>query len=632
MPLVLPGGNSFAGIMDRRGMVVPRDGRFAVEIWCRVGEELIVPAGVLNESAIQYDGGTSVAISFTGGRLHISAEALALDNFQFLKVSASVSGVTTGLPLTIYFAVRPYGLEGVTPVHDLVYNSKGFWMSESRVVVVFPRRPELSWASDARHGDAAQFLMAPPERTAVRCSAGMATAVSAFHFAPEANGERAIEVLLPLEPVYPREVPFAEILPGDSGGRRSTVLPRGTGLGGRASAGVSVDPTESSAKEASQPLAGTGGRRVESKSLAIFGQMALGQVLAAADITAPRISEILLHRNHWIVAAVRALMTESEEAAAVRLLSFCLLGMQRNGYLPQGRGKWAFQGQALTAVADFYRARGGGVDETLARYSQVKSMAKWIMRKRREVSHAPTKPAGLFPPGLSRNGIGQDYHLADNFWGIEGLQAASWLARQFGDHADADAFHADAMKFAGNVKAAIHRELEYGIMQQVPGRLHRAFDASSGAELLDLALTDEARSLLAPVDWFGGLLRSLGEPLGEGVDRGNLAEGAGGVPLISMDERGVYPARRLMLLFARWQVKAGGRDDIDEEVDRIGNNDLEELDRLSAGLTTPLGVWPETIDPGARLGCGRLLFDPEAAALYLFLGRKLNPAANNQAT
>ncbi len=588
---IIPGlSGRFAGTMDRRGMITPRGARFSIVVWFRLGDRMITPSEILEERDVSFAVGPErVTFFFVTGRdtISITAAADAIDGFEFLTVRAGVSGAgETGHevpsePVAIYIAIRPYNLQSVVPLHDLVYNSKGFWMSENRIIGWFSLRPEIAWASDARHGDAALFLSAPPERTAVICPAGMATAVSAFHFSNMGTEAAQAAIVIPLEPAYPREFPFAELA--------------------RSFGALRPEP-------ASMISNGAEAEPIEKQVLATES---LRQLKCATDVSAQEVQGLLLNRNSCITAAVRALLHHGDRAHAGRLLGYCAFGLQKNGYLPAGHNKWAFQGQFLTALADYYRIPGAAADETILRYTQIKSAARWIMRKRREVAHSPTKPRGLLPPGLTPDGVGAEFQLADNLWALEGLEAAKDLARLFGEHSDAETFHADAIKYAAQVSAAIHRELEYGITQQVPGRLHRAFDAAGASELLDIALTDEARPLLKPLDWLPRLTKVLAEPLPGPAQNGSR------IKLLRMDERGLRPARRLMLHLVQHMIHGTWQSD---------SADIQEL-------VTPMGAWTESLHPQIKSGCGLLFNDPEAAALYLIITARADKSktdANNR--
>lgn len=578
VPLLTSETRTLAGTVDRRGLVTPVDERSSMETWFSIGDALLVPACALDEAEFSYEileHGTRITWHHPLARAEITVSVEQLEENPFLRLSAALSPQGTGCPATIFFGIRPYTLHGLVPVHDLVYNSKGFWMSDSKVVALFPEKPGAAWASDGRLGDAPQFLANPPDRTAIRCSAGLATCASTFFSASasEAAPLRA-EVLVPLLPLFPRELPLAALI--SSAGKRSSTLHQ---------ADRKSPATPPVSREEALPLQS---RR---------------QLLAAADVTTRQSQENFARRNHWLVPAVRALLALKEPAAASRLLTWSLLGQHKNGYLPQSHGKWAFPGQVLSAAYTYCGRQG---TESMS-WAAVQALAQWITRKRREVSHAPKKPSGLFPPGLPRYGGAPDYNVTDNIWAIEGLIAASGLARLHGHHTEADHYYDEAQQVAHQLKAALQRELEYGLAQQIPARLHRSFDAATAAELLDLALLPETLGLLQPAEWFTQLIRRLREPVA------GVAPAAGEpFTLLQMDSRGLFPARRLMLLYAEETLKIVPK---------------HSLVALEEHLTTSVGIWPEAIHPHTRRGTGVMPFDPEAAALHILIRGKVHLAS-----
>lgn len=577
VPLLSPESGNLAGTVDRRGLVTPVDERSSLETWFLVGESLVVPACALHEAEFTYivlDHGIRIQWRHPLAHIEMTACAERHEDNAFIRISASVAP-REAAPTTIFFGIRPYTLHGLVPVYDLVYNSKGFWMSDSRVVALFQNKPAVSWASDGRLGDAPQFMAAPPDRTAIRCSAGLATCASAFSAksASDAAPLRA-EVLVPLMPLYPRELPLATLIyPG--GKRSSTISPARK----EPASAVPVAPQN------------------------VFKATSRRQLLAASDITTRQGQENFARRNHWLVPAVRALLLQEEPAAASRLLSWSLLGQHKNGYLPQSHGKWAFPGQVLSAAFSY----GGRHGVETIPWSAVQALAQWITRKRREISHAPKKPSGLLPPGLPRYGGAPDYNVADNIWAVEGLIAASGLARLHDHHTLADHYYDEAQQVAHQLKAALQRELEYGLAQHIPARLHRSFDAATAAELLDLALLPETLGLLQPADWFPQLIRRIRSPLDS-----FLTNDRAPITLLQMDSRGLFPARRLMLLYAEEMLEM---------------DPAQPLDSLEHHLSTSAGVWPEAIHPLTRRGTGVHPFDAEAAALHLLLLGKVHLAS-----
>src|SRR5690606_27313955 len=102
--------------------------------------------------------------------------------------------------------------------------------------------------------------------------------------------------IVPLRPAYPREFPFHLFAApgGSSSKRKSTIAP------------VTPPPATTDDKDPDLMLERT----------------SLAQLTAATDVTSPVIQHLLLQRNHWLVAAVRALHRSGCGAVAGRLLNY----------------------------------------------------------------------------------------------------------------------------------------------------------------------------------------------------------------------------------------------------------------------------------------------------------------------
>lgn len=576
--------HTFCGLIDPRGMVVPPHGRFSIETWFRFSDGLVRPASILDESQLRIiSTETATTFEFPTAHAHvkISVTASGTDELKQIHVLATCTAFDTGVscPATIYFAIRPYTLEGVVPIHDLVYNSKGFWMSESKVIAWLPQRPDISWASDGRHGDAAFFLEDPPERTAVRCPAGLATAISGWHLPLREAAISSAEIVLPLEPLPAKAFPFAELLQDKR--RRPHHQEFAAKRYADSKPAISVQ---------------TDSRIDEALVLADY------HVSCLTDISAPTVHQAFLYRSEWLAAGVRALLYQGHEAQSARLLQLPLIDIQKNGNLSLAAGKWSLHGQVLAAAADYHRLTLDPPERPVISYSQLRNIARWVMRKRREIAHASEKPQGLFPPGVTRNNQGIEYQLADNLWALQGIASAGWLARHFHEHRDAEVLKREAGKFAANIAAAMHRELEYSLSQQVPGRLHRTFDPATASEVLEIALMPDTWRMIRADSWLPQLVSFLYQPLTQQPNRPT------NYLIRQIDSNGVCPLRRMLLCLAMAKLND----------DRAHTLFAELLHNQS-----PLQTWPECQNPQTGMGMGRDMADPGASAVFTILVREL---------
>lgn len=559
--------SEFAGYLDRRGMFVPPGGRFSIETWVYVGDTLLCPANVLNESNFKYTyskHGASVSMTFGAATLQVSSHSFEMDNATYVRLSATAEmPVSDNRPVSVLFAIRPYSLESVIQLKDLVYNSKGFWMSDSRIIAWSLQRPHTAWASNAELGDAALFIDHPPERTAVRCSAGLATAISLHQ--SETVGAHSADMVIPVEPALAKTFPFAPILRELSNRQAGKSTPK------------EIVTNSDNADDIT------------------------GFILPLlTDVTKSEVRADLEKQHHCFASLVTALCKQERYDRAASVLNLVLLSIQRNGTLDFAHGHWELYGQLLVSLKAFKEFSPSANHSHVLAYSQIRLLARWIIRKRRAVATSPNKPKGLLPPGLTRTGIGIEYNVVDNLWSIEGLAAAADLARMFNEHQDADIYKKEAEILAHRLSAAIHRELEYSIDQLPPGRLYRGFDVDSASELLDLAFLPNTRRMMGNVEWFTKLTSYLATKASE-IARSTAT------PLRNIDRYGFHPARRLLLALAVRQ-----------------NNPAlaAELNVENASLHTSLGLWNSCVNPTSGLGCGSTFVDLEATSLIATISKK----------
>lgn len=555
----------FAGLIDPRGMVTPACSLYSVECWMLLDGKLYVPASVTGRSGIVITT-HGVQLPIATGQFHIDARAVEVDGEIFLRLTARYdapqTGTPDGLPAgMIYFAVRPYNMERVTLLHDLVYNSKGFLMSDNRVIGWMPRRPDQVWVSNAANGDAGHFVAHPPERTAMRCGAGLATAMLGFEV-PAGGG--AAEIFLPAQPQVAKSFPFLSLAraarpPATESIQHTPVLVLGDGTDG----------------------------------VSELYNRSLSHLYALAEPSAPFVRQLLEDDPSAVHAITQTFLTQGEHAIAGRFLQQQFLGIQKNGTLSGAIGFWAAPGQLLQAIAQYYRCTARPAEESQFPYQKVRRLARWIFRKRRELSHAPQKPKGLLPPGRGADRAGLDYHFTDNFWALQGLCAAQWLARHYGEHRDAEIIRAEIDKYTRQINAAIHHALEYSQNHVLPINGYRQHAGSSSVRLLELALMPEAFALLKPHEWMTRLLDFLTAP---------LTPGSASMELRRVDETGVRPGDRALLAHATLLLSYKSRYTLAADLQ---------------SLTTESGTWCDTLNQKTREGTAPGLIGLAATAGYL---------------
>ena len=106
--------------------------------------------------------------------------------------------------------------------------------------------------------------------------------------------------------------------------------------------------------------------------------------------------------------------------------------------------------------------------------------ARWIERKRRQTSRAPSAHHGLLPAGLSAEHLGPpDFYFWDNFWGVEGLRGARLAARIVGNTADEEWFRRHSQAYWQDIEQSLKGSGTEDGLAVLPASPYRRLDSSA---------------------------------------------------------------------------------------------------------------------------------------------------------
>ena len=92
---------------------------------------------------------------------------------------------------------------------------------------------------------------------------------------------------------------------------------------------------------------------------------------------------------------------------------------------------------------------------------------------------------GLLPVGFSAEHLGpNDYYYWDDFWGVAGLRAGAYLAKQFGDDDLSAQFLGQAKDFLDCIEASLKMIAESKKGNAMPASPHRRMDAGAIGSLV----------------------------------------------------------------------------------------------------------------------------------------------------
>ena len=137
----------------------------------------------------------------------------------------------------------------------------------------------------------------------------------------------------------------------------------------------------------------------------------------------------------------------------------------------------------------------------------IEKAAEWIVKKR--IAHeGGALYSGLFPAGFSAEHLGpNDYYYWDDFWGVAGLKAASWLLTRAGDSRKGAHYYNEALSFMRSIEESLKRVAGPNRRPIIPASPFRRPDSgavgslSAGYPLKLFDVKDERFCLLPGIWW-----------------------------------------------------------------------------------------------------------------------------------
>ncbi|MCR4336228.1 MAG: hypothetical protein NUV91_00260, partial [Candidatus Omnitrophica bacterium] len=242
------------------------------------------------------------------------------------------------------------------------------------------------------------------------------------------------------------------------------------------------------------------------------------------------------------------------------------------GFFHSQKGEWDSNGQVLWLLKKFFEMTGDVPDQKW--FPVVRKGARWLMKKR-VVSGAESAHEGLLAAGFSAEHLGpNDYYYWDDFWGIAGLQAASWLMTQWGRPRLAEEFAKAAKDLEECVEKSLRKVAQRIGKNVLPASPYRRMDSGAIGSIvvgypLQLWPADDER-LVQTAEY---LLKNC-------LVKGGFFH--------DMSHSGINPY--LTLHLAQVLLRRG---------------DLRFFDLMKnlANFASPTGQWPEAIHPATLGGC-----------------------------
>ena len=527
-------------IVDSRGLVTPFFDGWSIDSW------------VMNEKGFHLIPSKLVSAG-QAWRLHGNPQVITTAEEQDMQLRSSVeayeqSGVVicqiklTALSKSggwLAGSLRPCNPEGISFLNkiSLLENRLG-WKVNGHAFVHFDLAPERTHFSHYWKGDVFGQLPLSSEEDGVECPVGMATAAALFKLEP--NVKREVTISIPI-------IKDAKEKP--AGETKSAVLKWDENLKGLCQANL---PDQ-------------------------HFQFLYDAAIRSIILHSPQ-QDIYpgpyTYKRFWFRDAafiMDAMLCVGLSERVKKTIDRFPKRQTPTGYFLSQDGEWDSNGEALWAMRRFCEWTGLKPDPKWKH--SIYRAAKWIQNKREFKKGSSS--FGLLPVGFSAEHLGpNDYYYWDDFWGVAGLEAGAYLAKQFDDHDLAAKFLCQAGDFRRCIEASLKTTAGQIKGNAMPASPHRRMDAGAIGSLAagyplqlfpaqDPRLLNTAEFLFQKCFVQGGFYQEISH---SGIN--------------------VYLTMHVAQVFLR-----------------AGDPRFFDLMSSMASLATPTGQWPEAIHPRTKGGC-----------------------------
>jgi len=410
-------------VIDPRGLLMPFFDSWSVDAWVIASDSRkVIPSQLENASQrLEFDGGLKIVTESKEQKCAVvsSAAVEVRNGIPFCGMTIEGRSPVHG---HLIISIRPYNMEGISFIHTIrsLPSLKG-WEINGKDTVWLSEKPDVCRFANYKEGDVYHWALSGhhQERRLVECDVGMATAFAGFKLS--ANKSRTVKVEIPL-----------------------------------------LTSNKSSNKEYFSLNDTAGGLWDESLSGAAPVNFAYKKYGELYDIA---IRTLVLHtpldsyagpytyKRFWFRDAafiVYSLLITNLPQRAKTVIERFFHRQEKSGYFMSQEGEWDSNGQALWAMAMYCRFTGENVPPHWL--DSICLGADWIINKRNKCKN------GLFPAGFSAEHLGpNDNYYWDDFWGVAGLESASYLMELADMGEDAHKYHLESKHFLRSVKHSLRK-------------------------------------------------------------------------------------------------------------------------------------------------------------------------------
>jgi len=477
------GGNE-SGLLSEDGALEVGRGRFSIEPFVRLGDELVTWADVDTEQSLR------------DGYLPIPSVRWRRPDWE-LRVTAFASGDATRADLVGRYELtnrtqRPLALELLLAVRPWQVNPPTQWLNQAGGYT--PLR-QLGWSSATLsvNGSAALWSLTPPGRVTLAPfdASDFPDRIPAASTAPvdDATGMASALLAHPVTLAAGESVTIAVVAPLIAGDRRAPAIER------LADVEAAEDALAARWHEALDRVRVT--VPAEGQPLVDTLRSSLAHILMSRDGPMLRPGTRSYSRS-WIrdgAMMSEALLRLGHERAAASYFDWYSPYQFESGKVPccvDARGadpvpEHDSPGELIFLAAELYRYSRDRAQLERS-WPHVARAAAYLeslrQRERTAQNQAPERRHlyGLLPPSISHEGYSDKpaYSYWDDFWGLIGYQDAAWLAGVIGDAAASQQLSRARDEFSQDLNASLRASAARHGVSFLPGAADRGdFDATS---------------------------------------------------------------------------------------------------------------------------------------------------------
>lgn len=451
--------------VDPRGLITPWPFAPSIDVWVKVGDELVCPSE-LDEVKQELVGGVPIVrttFDARGIECVLTAFVTTLDTVPAALCICEATNVhCQAMQASLVVSVRPYNPETICAMNDLSYDrgSRTF-TADGNPLACFGTEPSAVMLSDYKHGDVATQLREPARQRlsdgslSVNEPFGLSTAAAVFDLDLSGGAASKVCFAAPLSPgVHPA---LHRMLPADE----SVTI---------------VEKKLSEQRQSWSDLASEGmtvSIPDETYQRAFDINKAYLLLLFDGRSITPGVATYHMMWFRDAAYLVPALERIGHADMARDILGAYTDRQQPDGYFCSHSGEWDSNGQAMYTLVHHYRITGDAsfIKEV---YPALMKGARWIDANRQMGLPTGDPRRGLLPPGISAEHFGMgDVYYWDDFWAIGGLRSVATVARDLGFEADAfylEKIAADMMDDLEASWASVEKRLGRRVMPIAPER------------------------------------------------------------------------------------------------------------------------------------------------------------------